>query len=194
MRVDAMAVSHYLDITLRPDPEFSPAHLLNALYAKLHRALVRMGTGDIGVSFPQLAPQGQHLGRVLRLHGSLDALQRLQALPWLQGMYDHVQSGEAVPVPLHAQHRSVSRVQAKSSPERLRRRQMKRKGLTEAQALEQVPDSARETLSLPYLDLHSSSTGQRFRLFVRHGPLQAHAIDGLFNAYGFSPSTTVPWF
>ena len=96
-----MAVSHYLDITLRPDPEFSPAHLLNALYGKLHRALVRMGTGDIGVSFPQLAPQGQHLGRVLRLHGSLDALQRLQALPWLQGMYDHVQSGEAVPVPLH---------------------------------------------------------------------------------------------
>ena len=100
MRVDAMAVSHYLGITLRPDPEFSPAHLLNALYGKLHRALVRMGTGDIGVSFPQLAPQGQHLGRVLRLHGSLDALQRLQALPWLQGMYDHVQSGEAVPVPL----------------------------------------------------------------------------------------------
>lgn len=189
-----MAASHYLDITLRPDPEFSPAHLLNALYAKLHRALVQMGTGDVGVSFPQLAPQGHHLGRVLRLHGSLAALQRLQAQPWLQGMHDHVQLGEAAPVPINVQHRSVNRVQAKSSPERLRRRQMKRKGLTEAQALAQVPDSARETLSLPYLDVHSSSTSQRFRLFVRHGPLQAHAIEGLFSAYGFSPETTVPWF
>ncbi|MCJ0761816.1 type I-F CRISPR-associated endoribonuclease Cas6/Csy4 [Variovorax terrae] len=189
-----MALSHYLDITLRPDPEFSPAHLLNALYAKLHRALVHLGTGDIGVSFPQLPPQGQHLGRVLRLHGSPEALQRLQALPWLQGMHDHLQWSEATPVPPHAQHRSVSRVQAKSSPDRLRRRQMKRKGLTEAQALAQVPDSARETLTLPYLDVHSSSTRQRFRLFVRHGPLQAHAVDGLFSAYGFSPNATVPWF
>lgn len=194
MRVDAMAVSHYIDITLRPDPEFSPAHLLNALYAKLHRALVHLGTGDVGVSFPQLALQGQHLGRVLRLHGSLEALQRLQALRWLQGIHDHVHLGETAPVPLQAQHRSVNRVQAKSSPERLRRRQMKRKGLTEAQALAQVPDSARETLSLPYLDVQSSSTSQRFRLFVRHGPVQAHPMDGLFSAYGFSPVTTVPWF
>ena len=109
-------------------------------------------------------------------------------------MSDHVQVGEAAPVPLHAQHRSVNRVQAKSSPERLRRRQIKRKGLTEAQALAQVPDSARETLALPYLDVHSSSTDQRFRLFVRHGPVQAHAIDGFFSAYGLSPLTTVPWF
>ena len=194
MQVDAMAVSHYLDITLRPDPEIGPAHLLNALYAKLHRALAHMGTGDVGVSFPQLAPQGQHLGQVLRLHGSPEALQSLQALPWLQGMSDHVQVGEVAPVPLHAQHRSVNRVQAKSSPERLRRRQIKRKGLTEAQALAQVPDSARETLALPYLDVHSSSTDQRFRLFVRHGAMQAVPIGGIFSAYGFSPQTTVPWF
>ena len=194
MRVDAMAPSHYIDITLLPDPEFSPAHVLNVLYAKLHRALVQLGAGDIGVSFPQLPSQGQHLGKVLRLHGSLGALQRLQALPWLQGMHDHVQLREAAPVPPDAQYCTVSRVQAKSSPDRLRRRHMKRHGLTEAQAVAQVPDSARETLALPYLDVHSTSTSQRFRLFVRHGPVQANAIDGLFSAYGFSPAATVPWF
>ena len=72
--------------------------------------------------------------------------------------------------------------------------QMKRKGLTEAQALEKVPDSARETLALPYLDEHSSSTDQRYRLFVRHGAMQAVPIGGIFSAYGFSPQTTVPWF
>jgi CRISPR-associated endonuclease Csy4 len=31
---------HYLDIQVQPDPEFPAAHLMNALFAKLHRALV----------------------------------------------------------------------------------------------------------------------------------------------------------
>ena len=194
MQVDAVAVSHYLDITLRPDPEFSPAHLLNALYAKLHRALAHMGTGDVGVSFPQLAPQGQHLGQVLRLHGSPEALQSLQALPWLQGMSDHVQVGEVAPVPLHAQHRSVNRVQAKSSPERLRRRLMKRHQLSEAQARERIPDSVACTTNLPYLQLSSTSTAQQFKLFLALGAAQPQPHTGDFNTYGLSATATVPWF
>ncbi len=38
--------THYINITLLPDPEFSHAHLLGALVAKLHRALVQ---GDVDV-------------------------------------------------------------------------------------------------------------------------------------------------
>ena len=45
--------THYIDITLLPDPEFSHAHLLGALVAKLHRALVQLQSASIGVSFPQ---------------------------------------------------------------------------------------------------------------------------------------------
>ena len=45
--------THYIDITLLPDPEFSHAHLLGALVAKLHRALVQGQTIDIGVSYSQ---------------------------------------------------------------------------------------------------------------------------------------------
>ena len=33
--------THYIDITLLPDPEFSHAHLLGALLSKLHRVLVQ---------------------------------------------------------------------------------------------------------------------------------------------------------
>jgi len=43
--------THYIDITLLPDPEFSHAHLLAALVAKLHRVLVQGQTTDIGVSY-----------------------------------------------------------------------------------------------------------------------------------------------
>src|SRR2546427_3064350 len=46
-RCELMAMtSHYIDTTLLPDPEFSHAHLLGALVAKLHRALVQLGSTD----------------------------------------------------------------------------------------------------------------------------------------------------
>lgn len=187
--------THYIDITLLPDPEFSHAHLLNALFAKLHRALVQLGTGEVGVSFPGLSTRGNHLGSTLRLHGTEPALQRLQALPWLQGMRDHVQASAISPAPAGAHaHRAVRRVQAHSNPDRLRRRQMRRHGYDEAEAHRRIPDTAARQLDLPFVQLHSASTEQAFRLFIQHGPLQPTPRHGTFSAYGLSPETTIPWF
>lgn len=186
--------THYMDLSLLPDPEFSPTPLRNALFSKLHRALVQLETGEIGVSFPGLNPRGTDLGATLRLHGTEPALKRLQALPWLQGMRDHVLAGSVAPVPGSTAHRVVRRVQVHSSPERLRRRQMRRHGYDEAEAQRRIPDSAARRLDLPYLNLQSSSTGQAFRLFLEHGPVQAVPSLGHFSAYGLSPLTTVPWF
>lgn len=189
--------THYIDITLLPDPEFSHAHLLGALVAKLHRALVQLGTEDIGVSFPQHAnaPLSKRtLGAVLRLHGTPTALQRLTALPWLQGMRDHTKVSALNPVPPHAQHRTVRRRQFKTNAERLRRRRMQRKSETAEQAAEAIPDSVERKPNLPYVQLRSSSTGQPFSLFVEHGPLEPAAAVGCFNAYGLSSGATVPWF
>ena len=72
-----LMTTHYINITLLPDPEFSHAHLLGALVAKLHRVLVQGHTTDIGVSYPQHIDQPltkRTLGAVLRLHGTLEAL------------------------------------------------------------------------------------------------------------------------
>ena len=77
--------THYINITLLPDPEFSHAHLLGALVAKLHRALVQGQTTDIGVSYPQHVSQPltkRTLGAVLRLHGTPEALQ-----PYSRALY-----------------------------------------------------------------------------------------------------------
>jgi CRISPR-associated endonuclease Csy4 len=201
-------MDHYVDIRLQPDAEFAPAMLMAALFTKLHKALVAGAHQDIGVSFPQMdvgdaAPArasrtGAHpryaLGQVLRLHGTGLVLHKLLTTDWLTGMRDHVACGAVLAVPTDTPHRVVSRVQAKSSPERLRRRQMRRHGLTEEQAQERVPDSAAEMLNLPFLTLRSQSTGQTFRLFIRLGSEQAAAVPGEFGAYGLSPQTTVPWF
>ncbi|WP_313055863.1 type I-F CRISPR-associated endoribonuclease Cas6/Csy4 [Pseudomonas lopnurensis] len=187
-------MDHYLDIHLLPDPEFSAGQLMNALFAKLHRALVQLGSDSIGVSFPKARDGAAGLGGHLRLHGCLAALDDLLALPWLTGMRDHVRLGEAAPVPADARHCRVRRVQADSNPERLRRRAMKRHGLSEDQARERIPDAAVKWLRLPYLQLRSQSTGQPFRLFIEQSPPQPEPRTGAFNTYGLSRDATVPWF
>lgn len=186
-------MDHYVDIRLRPDPEFPPYQLMDALFAKLHRILVQLDSDDIGVSFPDAGSIKSGLGQCLRLHGAQPALQRVADMPWLTGIKDHAEVTDVSPVPADAKHCYVRRVQAKSNPDRLRRRQMKRKGWTEEQAREAIPDSAAEQLKLPYLTVRSTSTGQSFRLFVRQKPTSG-PTPGTFNTYGFSGTGSVAWF
>lgn len=186
-------MSHYLDIFLRLDPELAAHQLMAALYAKLHLALVQLDSSSLGVSFPGYAEKPASLGNRLRVFGPEADLHRLTALPWLGGLQDHLQTSAVTEVPPQPGYRRFSRVQVKSSPERLRRRQMKRHGLSEEEARARVPDSCSKVLALPFVVLRSTSTTQTFRLFLRcetaNGP-----TSGLFNAYGLSATATVPWF
>ena len=187
-------MSHYLDIRLLTDPEFPAHQLLAVLYAKLHRALVQLQTSHLGVSFPGYAEAPANLGTTLRVYGPQTELNRLTQLDWLRGMGDYTDVRPIAPVPADASHRPLRRVQAKSNPERLRRRQMRRHGLTEAQALERVPDLAAERLRLPFVQLSSGSTGQVFRLYLRLGAAMPESAPGVFSAYGLSATATTPWF
>ena len=189
-----MAVDYFLDLELLPDPEFAAHLLLAALYAKLHRALVACERSDIAVSFPEYQTNPPSLGVRMRLLGSQQALQTLTAIDWLRGMHDHVKASNLARVPTDAAQRALRRVQAKSNPERLRRRLMKRHGLDETQARERIPDSAAETLHLPFVQLRSSSTGRTFRLFLSLGAEQPAPVSGKFNTHGLSQTATVPWF
>lgn len=186
-------MSHYLDIHLRPDPEIACHQLLAALYSKLHLALVQLNSSTIGVSFPDYAAKPASLGVRLRLCAPVVDLQQLMALPWLGGLQEHTHYSAVSMVPPQAGYRRFSRVQAKSNPQRLRRRQMRRHGLTEEEALARVPESCAEALTLPFVVLHSTSTAQTFRLFLRC-EFASVATDGPFNTYGLSTTATTPWF
>ena len=187
-------MDHYIDITLRPDPEFAAAQLMSALLAKLHRGLHDARRDDIGISFPEVGRSAHGLGSHLRLHGSAPALASLLAQNWLTGMRDHVQLSEPNLVPTGVQYRHVSRVQVDSNPERLRRRLIKRHALTEEQARQRIPDSVTKHCNLPFASLRSQSSGQAFRLFIRHGPLLDTPQPGRFGGYGLSTTATIPWF
>ncbi|WXL26146.1 type I-F CRISPR-associated endoribonuclease Cas6/Csy4 [Ectopseudomonas mendocina] len=187
-------MDHYLDLKLLPDPEFAQTQLMSALFSKLHRGLSDLRRDDIGISFPTVKSGTHGLGNCLRVHGTTEALHKLLALNWLTGMRDHVQSSEVSAVPANAKHRVVSRVQVDSNPDRARRRLIKRHGISEEEARQRIPDSAAKRCELPYVAIRSNSSGERFNLFIRHGPLLDRPQPGTFNHYGLSSTATVPWF
>lgn len=184
----------FLDIRLLSDPEFPATTLMNALFSKLHRGLVSFGEGAIGVSFPDVREGERTLGARMRIHGANDTLQKFMATEWLSGMRDHVVLGSPTAVPQEARHQIVRRVQAKSNPERERRRLIARKGVSEGEAKAAIPDSQVKLLDLPFVVLRSQSTGQQFRLFIEHLPAQDSCQPGAFSAYGLSAVATVPCF
>lgn len=184
-------MDHYLEIGVLPDPEFSEEMLMSALVAKLHRALGQRDKGDVGISFPahNIKP-----GAILRLHGGRQALQELELSGWRKGLSDYCRCGEIQPVPAVKAWRCVSRVQVKSSVQRLMRRSVKKGWLTEEEARQRIPAMVEARTDLPWLNLRSLSTGQSFRLFIRHGELLSAPVAGAFSTYGLSPTATVPWF
>jgi CRISPR-associated endonuclease Csy4 len=186
--------THYIDLVLRDDPQIAAPQLLGALYDRLHVALVQQHRDDVGISFPGYALKPRTLGATLRLHGSDATLQQLMQADWLKGMRDHVRTSTVTAVPTGASHRTVQRKQFKTSAERLRRRRIRRKGETAEQAAAAIPASVERRPDLPYVHLHSHSTRQPFCLFVTLGPAQQHPVAGTFNAYGLSPTATVPCF
>jgi CRISPR-associated endonuclease Csy4 len=187
-------MDHYVDIAIRPDPEFSAGQLMSALYAKLHHALVQLGGSGIGVSFPGHDSTVPHLGNKLRLHGNLAGLNTLMAGVWLSGLRDYIDSAGPKPVPSDALQCAVRRVQVKSNPERLRRRLMRRHNVDRLEAQRRIPDGAASMLDLPFVQLRSTSSNQTFRLFIDHHHGLPNAMAGEFNSYGLSQKATVPWF
>ena len=187
-------MNHFIEIKLLPDPEFVPTALMSALFSKLHRALVELDSSRIGISCPDIERAQSGLGGRLRLHGAQDHLRQLMEINWLIGMRDHVSVGELTLIPPNSLYRIVSRVQAKSSPERQRRRLARRRNITVEEARELITDGEAKYLKLPFVRVRSQSTGQTFRLFIEHKPPQSDQVSGEFSRYGLSPTATVPWF
>lgn len=188
-------MDHFLDYRLLPDPEFSSAILMSALFAKLHRSLVELNSRQLGISFPDVKPTIPTLGDCLRLHGTFDGLQAMLAHNRLAGMRDHVAAGEIERVRDGVSFCRVRRVQVKSNAERQRRRYYKRHpGAREDEVISKMPNSAEKRVTLPFVHVRSQSTGQPFYLFLEHLPPQSHPIAGEFNSYGLSANATVPWF
>lgn len=94
----------YIDITIKPDAEMHLNWLLNAVYTKLHKALVNTRSKKIGVSFPKM---NVTLGDALRLHGQSATLEEFSSPHWLGGIVGYCKLSPILPVPENARHRTV---------------------------------------------------------------------------------------
>ncbi|KXU34207.1 type I-F CRISPR-associated endoribonuclease Cas6/Csy4 [Cephaloticoccus primus] len=186
--------THYIDIQVISDPETSAPHIMGALFEKFHLALVRDRIDSIGISFPEYSVTPKTLGTVLRLHGEATALQQLQQADWLKGVRDYVRIKAIAEAPEDAPHRAIQRKQFKTNVERLRRRRMRRTGESEQSVKELISEDVEQRPTLPYVKMHSRSTGQSFCLYIAMGSTQPDPVSGTFNTYGLSTCATVPWF
>ena len=184
-------MDNYINIKVIPDQEFSSGLLMNALFAKFHRALVDAGHGKIGVSFPHAH---RTLGDTIRLHGSQDVLQGFMELRWLKGLTDYTLVTSIREVPDNCRYRVVKRVQSKSSVERLYRRSIKKGWLNTKEAETRMYAAKDKQIDFPFVQLKSRSSGQIFRLFIKHGKLSDSPVDGKFSDYALSDVATIPWF
>ena len=187
-------MTHYLDIRIRALPEIAVPHVMEVVFERVHNTLAALRCTDIGVSFPEVDEQRPSLGERLRLHGPEQSLRKMLETSGLSAMRDYAVLGEIAATPPTGSFRRVSRIQAKSNPERLRRRLAARHNLSAEEAQERIPDAQAQMLKLPFVRVKSKSTGHAYRLFISHGPLQTSPDQGEFSAYGLSAAATVPWF
>lgn len=181
----------YVEILIVKNVEFQETTLMNAVFSKIHLALVERGKQMVGVSFPKF---GSTLGGVVRLHGKADTLKDVVSHPSLRGVRDYINIEHINDIPATTLYRVVQRVQSKSSIDRLLRRSVRKGWITEEEAITRGGAAAKYQVNLPYLKIRSASTGQHFRLFVEHHPLVEAPTLGLFSSYGMSGFSTIPWF
>lgn len=183
-------MDYYFDIVLQPDQEMQESVLMNLVYTKLHKGLVTLKSDFIGVSFPTASLKP---GYCLRLHGSREHLEQLNALDWLGGLAGYCKVDGIKSVPANAQFRTFSRKQTNQTNAKLRRLR-KRGSISESDIKRYRAKMFAQGLDNPYFNLVSQSNGKTYRRFVELGELQGQPTEGTFDSFGLSKSATVPWF
>lgn len=183
-------MNHYIDVTIKPDAEMRENLLLNMLYSKLHKALIDLRSRTIGVSFPQYQVK---LGKLLRIHGNSDCLQSLQQTDWIGGLVGYCDITPINQNPNVVSYRTVSRIRPNMSNSKLRRLKQ-RNSISEADIKNYKAKMYDQSLDNPYLELTSSTNGQKYRRYIEFGELVDLPKVEQFDYFGLSKTATIPWF
>ena len=183
-------MDYYIDIKLTPNKEIRENVLLNQVYTSFHKRLYDLKSTNIAVSFPQYRLK---LGRLFRIHGSKEALEKLQEKDWLGKYKEFCKVSKMDAIPKKVQYRTVSRVQQNMTEAKLRRL-IKRGSIPEEDIKKYRIKMFQGGLDNPYVELVSISNGQLHRRFMEFGELQDTEVKGEFDLFGLSKTSTVPWF
>tara|TARA_R110001599_G_scaffold43846_6_gene131061 strand:+ start:7249 stop:7800 length:552 start_codon:yes stop_codon:yes gene_type:complete len=183
-------MNSFLDIELKPDAEMRENVLMNKVYAKLHKTLFDIKATDIGVSFPQYKVM---LGKVLRVHSSVERLAQLQNSNWLGGLAGYCAISDIQTIPVEAKYRMVSRIQSNMTQSKLNRL-IKRGSITDSEVKAYKAKMFTKGLDNPFVELESGSNGHNHRRYIQFSEILDNPLPGEFDSFGLSKTATVPWF
>ncbi len=183
-------MEHYIDIKILPDEEVPVYFVRNKIYIKFHKVLFDLKSTGIGVSFPCYKVM---LGDVIRLHGTEAKLAELQSSDWLGGLKSYCEVSPIQAIPADVSYRNVSRIQANMTEAKLRRL-IKRGSISPEEAKGYKAKMFKQGMDNPYLELESTSNGNKHRRYINFGELSDMPCPGDFDSFGLSKTATVPWF
>jgi CRISPR-associated endonuclease Csy4 len=183
-------MTHYIDIRIFPNKEIRENVLLNQVYTAFHKRLYDLKSTDIAVSFPEYKLK---LGRLFRIHGTKEALEKLNDKDWLGKYTSFCKIKKIETIPQEVQYRTVSRIQQNMTEAKLRRL-IKRGTIPEEDIKKYRIKMYQGGLDNPYVELVSMSNGKLHRRFIEFGELRAEEVQGEFDSFGLSKTATVPWF
>lgn len=194
-------MKYYIDITLLPSDDIGHHFLWSKVFQQIHLALVENknddGTSSCGITFPEFNEEKHRLGRKLRIFGPANKqLEALNLPKWLDRLHDYTHITHIRDVPESVEkYVRFSRLQKKSSKERLARRATKRHDISYEQAMLERTDFQPHLSDAPFIRLKSLGNGNQFRLLVSIENM-GEFIDSAesFNCYGLSNGSVLPWF
>lgn len=178
-------MDYYIEIAIKGDKQRPIPRLMSALTVQLHHALVKTKQ-QIAIAYPKYHLT---LGDIVRLHGTQEALDTL-GLEWLGDLTSFSQVSDMQKVPDEVSYRNYFRIRPAKQSSKLRAG-LKSGHITDSQTYRRKMFA--ETITAPFIDIPSTSTGQYYRRFV--GMMEVEqANSGEFDTFGQSKFATVPHF
>ncbi len=193
-------MNYYIDITLLPGADVGLFFLWEKVYQQVHLALVSIKDQKqrtpIGVVFPEYNVKKNYLGQKLRLFSpDSKTFEQLNLQKWLGCLADYVHLTSIKNVPGSVEeYVCCCRVRLKTNQERLARRKAKRSNISFEEALAALNGFEEKRTDLPYIQMTSQETGQRFRLFIEQKSVDVSSISKGFSCYGLSAEAALPKF
>ncbi len=192
---------YFIEISCLPDEGVSSSFIMGRVFDQLHLSLVQLttelGFNPVGLTFPEYSygeeKKPPQIGTKIKLWSQDEAfLAQLKPKAALSRLADyvHIRSIAEVNRP-NLKFSAFKRVQFDSSAERWQRRQLRRHG----DSVEVVKRLARfkvQESDLPYLNVKSRSSDQRFRLFIAKQSLPPSVEAWRFGSYGLSATVALP--
>lgn len=195
-------LNYYQELELIEQPDVSLGVIWSKLYMQLHLAFADLknknGIQTIGVSFPEYNDPNFPLGKRLRLFAATEKeLTDLAISHWLSRLADYIKVKDihAVPSKRVKEYAVFSRKEIKRNPEAIaRRRARKDPGITYEEALRRAKLQEQKVCLLPFINLASLTSVQRFKLFIDRKEEKGPGENLEFSSYGLSHNTPVPIF